>query len=196
MDRIRLVERRHAKFKTRVAMMQNKQISHYLGRRYSDVTGEPRLAMIRKKEEIVSLARSGSDRSYDKSLNKTSMNHVALHIKKEHGLTCNIVKAPPSSGGKLEGEFSDDCQSKLECSARSPCTFLPAVTKLIGEECSSQTTAVKSRMENTDSEIGLDFLGDNEGASCSVLKPVSDKVIHNPMDTLPEEDEEPVPIYV
>ncbi len=171
-------------------MMQNKQISHYLGRRYSDVSGEPRLAMIRKKEEIVSLARSGSDRSYDKSLNRKSMDCVALPLKQADGLKCNVFKSQSRGGGKLEREFSDNCQSKLECSARSPCTFLPAVTKSFGQECVSQTTKMKPKMENTDSEIALD----NEGSSCAV--PVCDKVIHIPMDTLPEEDEELVPIYV
>ncbi len=201
-DKVRLSERRHAKFKTRVAMMQNKQISHILGRRSSDVSGESRLAMLRKKEEIVSLARSSSERSYDKTFNKTrykSMDLVSLHVKQADDLKCSMLSPLPRAGGNLEVTFRNDCHSNLE--NMSPCTFLPAVTKVVGDECVSpkqeiKTAAVEITMNNDDSEIPDGFLSDNDGLNCGAMIQSNDKMIHIPLDTLPEEEEEHQPIYV
>ncbi len=62
MKNVRKIERRNTKFRARVSMMHNKQLTHYLGRRNSDTCGPHRLTMLKKKEMIVNVARSQSER--------------------------------------------------------------------------------------------------------------------------------------
>ncbi len=51
MDRVRRIERRHAKFKTRVTIMGNKEVSR-MARRNSDKAGESKVALSRKKDKL------------------------------------------------------------------------------------------------------------------------------------------------
>ncbi len=226
MDRIRMVERRHAKFKTRVAMMQNKQISAILGRRYSDNSGETRLAMIRKKEQLVSLARSSSDRSYsgktkeplvslvrcssdrsyDKSPNKQSyksIDPVLLNMNRPDLSTHLSPLKSRGNAGNAECVCLHSYPSNSQGSPRSPGKFLPAITKTTADASTSPdlpmdiVTVNKDKHIRTDNVVIFDFPTDNMStANCTAVKQVCDKMIHIPMDTLPEEDEELVPIYV
>ena len=52
MDRVRRIEKRHAKFKTRIAIMGNKEVSQ-MARRNSDKPGESKLVLHRKKEKLM-----------------------------------------------------------------------------------------------------------------------------------------------
>ena len=110
------------------------------------------------------------------------------------------------SRGNTECVCVNTCHANTQGSPRSPGKLLPAVTMVTKSTADASTspelplqdmvTVNKDKHSRNDNVTIFDFPTVNMSPSCAVLKPVTDKVIHIPMDTLPEEDEELVPIYV